>query len=563
MTLRSTRLCLLALLPALATGAKLRAQAAQSPASKVEHLLVDINETVKKASRDADLVFATLTNYDQQLESSLKHEISALDQTLVKLSNMREKFDTDINKTTAELQHLGAAVSGSEQMASKYEASNTKADKKFGSLLESVNTLVSLLQNAGVTSQGTLVTEEALNAHGEPVRVFTAIRRVLAASQQLRPKFGDVFTAFSPPSLAQLRGQKAATAPPPVKMTAALLKRTVSALTAVKVQLHGQEAAALTQLDSQWQKLESDAAAKKATAYAKKSFQAVDERKADELSFSLKFTKAVLKMDRDFAEVVNHGAASKHNLVVQMADSRSKEQKTLRNLIELLDGENSVPSSLSFLQIKAPQVGFAQLRTEAETAIKNKQDTHEVLMRIKSMLDDNKAVDAASVQNVVKEMGDVLHSVEGEQSRADEAKRRCESQKFHAGEEVRELKANMLMMTSDHTHTEEAVSAAKSNLKGIAVKAKALSKSSKDFDRITAEALKTLESQNKDRATIMSAVARAGEVEGNTDGAPVLALLQELQQELHAQDSAVHEYEKKQSAFKTQFQQYVTNTFSC
>lgn len=116
----------------------------------------------------------------------------------------------------------------------------------------------------------------------------------------------------------------------------------------------------------------------------------------------------------------------------------------------------------------------------------------------------------------------------------------------------------MLMMKNDHTHTEEAVSAAKSNLKGIAVKAKALSKSSKDFDRITAEALKTLESQNKDRATIMSAVTRAGEVEGNTDGAPVLALLQELQQELHAQDTAVREYEKKQSAFKTQFQQYVT-----
>ena len=115
------------------------------------------------------------------------------------------------------------------------------------------------------------------------------------------------------------------------------------------------------------------------------------------------------------------------------------------------------------------------------------------------------------------------------------------------------------MMVTDRVHTQEAIQAAKNNLKGIAVKAKALTKSSKDFDRITAEALKTLGSQGKDRTTIMSAVQRAGEVESGPDGAPVLALLQELQQELHTQDTAEREYVKKQSVFKTQFQQYVQN----
>merc|ERR1719262_909608 len=95
---------------------------AEKPAAKVRHLVLDIEESIRKAGEDAEMVFATLYTYDGQLENSLKREMGTLNQTLVKLLKMQEMYSADLNKTHTQLEHLGATAQGSQVMASKYQA---------------------------------------------------------------------------------------------------------------------------------------------------------------------------------------------------------------------------------------------------------------------------------------------------------------------------------------------------------------------------------------------------------------------------------------------------------
>merc|ERR1719375_1625660 len=199
------------------------------PAQKVRHLLIDMEESVKKAGEDADLTYATLDTYGQQLEMSLQGEIRALNVTLTKLLAVRQKYEAQINASDTELHHLGAAVQGSQEIASSYKTGTAKVGKKFDGLLVSVKALVALLQNAVITPDGTLITPEEPDAQGQPTKVFNAIRRLLSAHQNIAGKYGDVFRAFQPQALLQtgqrsalqaLRGDAQA---PVVRMTPALL----------------------------------------------------------------------------------------------------------------------------------------------------------------------------------------------------------------------------------------------------------------------------------------------------------------------------------------------------
>ena len=58
------------------------------------------------------------------------------------------------------------------------------------------------------------------------------------------------------------------------------------------------------------------------------------------------------------------------------------------------------------------------------------------------------------------EMQNALQSVENDQSKFEEAKRGCESQKFHANEEEQGLKANLALMSAARDHAEKAIKAA-------------------------------------------------------------------------------------------------------
>merc|ERR1719408_465661 len=198
------------------------------------------------------------------------------------------------------------------------------------------------------------------------------------------------------------------------------------------------------------------------------------------------------------------------------------------------------------------------LQSEIESTIKNNGDTHAILMRIQGMLDENQPIDATNVRSTMVEMQNVLRSVEDDQAKSDEAKRGCESQKFHANEEEQGLKANLALMSAARDHAAKAIKAAQTNVKGIEKKDQALKKSSKDFSHISAQAIKSLESQSHDRQTIMMAVKKAAEVVGPTlpAGVSTVELMQSLLSDLEAQEAKERVYRSQQDAFRSEFLHY-------
>merc|ERR1740133_194453 len=168
------------------------------------------------------------------------------------------------------------------------------------------------------------------------------------------------------------------------------------------------------------------------------------------------------------------------------------------------------------------------------------------------MNDDAQPIDASSVRSTMVEMQNVLTSVEAYQSKVDEAKRGCESQKFHANEEEEGLKANLALMSAAKDHAQKAIKAAGTNVQGIVKKGTALGKSSKDFARISLQAIKSLEGQSRDRRTIMMAVRKAAEVVGPTlpAGVSTVQLMQSLLQDISAQEAKEHVYRQQQDAFQ-------------
>merc|ERR1719182_1091480 len=156
-------------------------------------------------------------------------------------------------------------------------------------------------------------------------------------------------------------------------------------------------------------------------------------------------------------------------------------------------------------------------------------------------------------------MEDALHKIESDQPKFEEARRGCESQKFHANEEQQGLKANLALMSAARDHAAKAIKAAQTNVAGIEKKDQALKKSSKDFSHISAQAIKSLEGQSHDRQTIMMAVKKAAEVVGPTlpAGVSTVELMQSLLEDLQAQEAKEQAYRNQQDAFRAEFMHYV------
>jgi len=549
---------------AIVNGAQLRsggaaAGGADKPAAKVRHLVLDIEESIRKAGEDAEMVFATLYTYDNQLENSLSREVKTLNGTLSKLIAMQKMYSSDLTKSHVKLQHLGASAQGSQVMASKYEAGTKQTRGKFDSLEDNVKMLIALLKNAGVTAQGKLVTPEAPDANGEPARVFAAIRRLLGANKAMQLTYPSVYSAFLPREAQATSAKHTA-----VQMTQPLLVDTIGALTAVRQRLFGMKSEALLQFDSLHRRFEKEAVFAGANAQAQQGLEAENEQKAQELTFSIKFTKSVLNIDRRFSESVTKHVKSNADLIYGIRDLRQAQLKILRDLTGILSAEGSIAGP-SFLQTASQsqssesQGTVAGLQNEIENTIRSGGDTHAILMRIKAMNDDSQPIDASSVRSTMVEMQNVLTSVEADQSKFDEAKRGCESQKFHANEEEQSLKANLALMSAARDHAEKAIKAAQTNVKGIEKKDGALKKSSKDFARISGQALKSLSGQSRDRQTIIMAVKKAAEVVGPTlpAGVSTVELMQSLLSDLKSQEAKEQSYRAQQDAFQVAFLTYV------
>jgi len=539
----------------------------------VEHLLVDIDQSVRKAAGDEEMVFATLYTYDQQLEESLSGEIGAMNETLSKLSEMRGAYEAKIGESQGQLQRMSTAAHNSEQNATSYQAGTVKTSKQFDSLSSSVRMLSKILRGAAVTPNGVLVTPEAPDSEGQPARIFAAIRKLLAANRVIQPHFADVFSAFAPQlpsSPAHVRGRNHSSASQVpasharrVRVTPKLLARTISALDAIQARLSLQKAQSLTELQSQQQALASQASAAQAQESEQQGIMAESEEVLAELAFSITFTEAVVGLDRRFLAQVHRSVKAKAEMVETIRAARNAQLKTITGITDLLSGKYTVDAAFSLLETSSQsQTSYPQrdLLLEIETALRHKQDTHGILVRIKAMLDNSSAVvHPAGVKAIVKEFGCVLTSLDLDQARADDARQKCEAQKLHSAQEQEELKENLAVMSSVQEHTKAALWAARSNMKRIVAKRQALKGSAKVFSHTVSQAMSTLAAQSNDRKTMIAAIEKAGDVVEQSLGekSAAIALLDQLHKELSAQEQWEAHYREEQSAFHASFLDYV------
>jgi hypothetical protein len=349
----------------------------------------------------------------------------------------------------------------------------------------------------------------------------------------------------------------------------------VKALKAIQNKVSRQRAKALLQLGNWQQKLRTEAFAAKANADVQQGVEAEKEQKAEELSFSATFTEAVWKLDDGFRHNMVKSMQSKAELVEHIRESRAGQLQTLRELMDLLQGKYSVdeaprdaPASGaaeqgadSFVQLGSKvhlPKGVSNLQFEIETALRNHKDTHSILLRIRNMLDRAAPVDAGSVQGVAMQMGTALRDLNWEQTKQGDAKIRCESQRLRAQEESQGLKANLALMSAVRNNTQQAMAAARGNLKGIGAKTHALERLANDFAKMVGQAMHTLEGQSQDRGTIMVAVQKAGEIAvGASDKAASTALLEKILTQLETQEQDERQYRAEQSSFRGHFLAYV------
>jgi len=553
----------------LARGALLRNGGSASAKGKVLRLLADVGESVRKAGEDSELIFSTVHTRDQQLQTSLDGEIASLNTTLGAFDRMQKKYAGDLNASRARLRKLGESAAGWERTAGKYEASVGEAATKFRGLRGNLEALIARLQRAKVSPQGRLLLPGTpyRSRDSQERKVFGSIQRLLAANPELQSQFHDVFGAFAPNGLIQVGAQKLhrPTGLGSVSMTSSLLGRTVTALRMVQGRVHGLQAEAVSEFESEYMKFEGKATIAKASADKEEAAQAQNEQNVEELAFSRTFTDGVLSIDRRFRAKIGAHIKANAELVTSLRELRDSQLKATKDLINLLNGKAGQPDSSETFKLP---VGLALLQTSLvkpsdikvriDDALRNKVDTHGILMQIKEMLEQSRPIDAGSVQSAVLEFQRLLSTVDGEQSQAEGMKARCESQEFHADEEEEVSKANIALMANAHNHSDASIKAASHNMRLVAAKINALGKASRDFDRFTAQTMKDLGGQNRDRNTIMAAVRKAGEVARVElpAGTSVDFVLQALLRQLKTQEAKEHAYMKQQQTFKAAFSQY-------
>lgn len=552
---------LVPLLVGLGSGSRVlqsgKAHAHAGRQSSVAHLLLDIDQSVRTAQGDAEMVFASLFAYDHQLEQSLAREMSSMNATLAKLASVRSSYLASVAASKEQIQRLGASAHSSEQNASLLQVATAKTGGQLQSLMSSTSSLLRVLKTADVTPEGVLVLPGAPANLNAPAKVYGALRELLAAHGALRPHFSDVFAAFEQRKLAAA-----------ARMTPALLKRVQLTLAAAEARLDSQRQRSLLDLAAQQQGLAAETTAVQAKEAQQQGMQAETEHAIEELSYNVAFTEAVWKMDKDLRAKVDDSMKSKADMVERIRLSRQSQLNTLKDLVELLnvnradDEEGAAPGSLSFLEVKSKkEYPKDNLLFEIETALHHKADTHGILVRIKGMLAEAAAVDATSAVSVVKELGSVLQTLDNDQARATAAKQRCEEQKSHTVREEQDLHANLALMTSVQKHTQAAMEAARSNIKRIAEKAQALQTSAKTLSHVVSHAMKMLRGHSNDRATIMAAVERAGGVfrQSQADQRPAIALLGRMHKELEVQEGWERTYREQESSLNAAFLEYVRN----
>jgi hypothetical protein len=522
------------------------------PAAKVKRLLTDVQETVTKNAADETIVLAALETFHQQLETSLTKEVQALKSTLGTLQNAQTDEITQVQSEEKELRQLHDAADGNTAIASNYEEGTKRVADKFGGVLMSMKALIALLKTSVVTPDGVLVTQEEPDERGGASRVLQAVDRVLSSHKDMvSPALISVFCSNS-------------TSAP--TLTPDLLDSLVKTLGDIEGKVEGKRTVALAQFESKHQKYLADAHLTVAEQEKKTGLMAEGQRHFEEVVYAVDFTKAVVLKDEQMIEQLHTYSAAERKIQGDLKVLHQKQETTLQNLVDLLSGkfkaiaagdmetkpvyagpetqhmewlwenhgEQTPSQPMSFLQMKSkPEASLVGIRSQIEDTLQKQGDTHAILMKIQEVLhgQEGGSPDVSNVREVLSGMQQLLAELKQQKIADTAARQKCDEQSYRLteGEAAADASLSLLSAAKDHLHVTK--EAAKTNLGGLEKKKSALAELRNEYLKMRNQTGRTVNSQMKDRETIMMALKKAHTVCGrflSSEESGALTMMEQL-----------------------------------
>merc|ERR1719379_1267775 len=483
----------------------------------------------------------------------------ALKSTLGTLENAQTDEITQVQSEEKELRQLHDAADGNTAIASNYEEGTKRVADKFGGVLMSMKALIALLKTSVVTPDGVLVTQEEPDEHGGATRVLQAVNRVLASHKDMvSPALLSVFcsNSTSAPSL-----------------TPDLLESLVKTLGDIEGKVEGKRTVALAQFESKHQKYLADAHLTTAEQEKKQGLMAEGQRHFEEVVYAVDFTKAVVTKDEQMIEQLRTYSAAERKIQGDLKVLHKKQETTLQNLVDLLDGKfkaiaagdmetkpvyagpetqhmewlwedhkdappgeqtPSVTQPVSFLQMRSkPEASLVGIRSQIEDTLQKQGDTHAILMKIQEVLhgQEGGSPDVSNVREVLSGMQQLLSELKQQKIADTAARQKCDEQSYRLteGEAAADASLSLLSAAKDHLHVTK--DAAKTNLGGLEKKKGALAELQAEYLKMRNQTGRTVNSQQKDRETIMLALKKAHTVCGrflSSEESGALTMMEQL-----------------------------------
>jgi len=276
---------------------------------------------------------------------------------------------------------------------------------------------------------------------------------------------------------------------------------------------------------------------------------------SEELSITMKFARGTLQRDLAFQEALKSGMAKKEAKVQAISHLREEQMLTLSKLANTLQGDGS-SHAVAFLQTDTVARG-PSIKASIEQALKQKGNTHQILMQIKEMLGAAAPVQVEDVRGILKELGATLQMVEREKSHADEASKRCQAEESQRLQGRKDLESNVALMKTASAHAESAVRLARHALDNITAKMQVMQQSPQEYAKSCAQPLKTLQRQAHDRATIRAAMQKAEAVVSHVAPlSPTVGLFRQLAEEMDSEEKAQQDLHSEDSRTQSLLQTF-------
>mmetsp|Transcript_46392 Transcript_46392/g.110502 ORF Transcript_46392/g.110502 Transcript_46392/m.110502 type:complete len:485 (-) Transcript_46392:34-1488(-) len=281
---------------------------------------------------------------------------------------------------------------------------------------------------------------------------------------------------------------------------------------------------------------------------------------SEELSMSMKYALGTLENDESFLRKFKALVQSKQARVHSISQLRKQQMTTLTKLARALQEsskrEDHSQQPYAFLQTDSVAAG-PSLKASLEEALHHKGDTHQILVQIKEMLGAASPVPVEDIQGILREMGATLQMVETEKSHADDASKRCQAEEKQRRQGREDLSGNIALMKTAGAHANSAVQLARATLQNISAKMEIVEQSPKEYEKASAQPLKTLERQAHDRQTIRTAVEKAEAVVSHVaPGNAALGLFRQLTEEMDGEEEAEQDLRKHALATQSLLQAY-------